>query len=82
MPYGTMKARTGDPHQWIEDRLLRDYDFYKEKTEPIKPIFKLPPSVAFKIYEGLKKQYGEAFRDLFPLASAFHNDIESALKED
>lgn len=21
MPYGTAKARTGDPHVWIEDRL-------------------------------------------------------------
>lgn len=22
MPYGTAKARTGDPHQWIDERLL------------------------------------------------------------
>ena len=26
MPYGTMKARTGDPHPWVEEHLLRDYE--------------------------------------------------------
>jgi hypothetical protein len=24
MPYGVAKARTGDPYQWIQDRLERD----------------------------------------------------------
>lgn len=25
MPYGTAKARTGDPHQWVADRLAQEY---------------------------------------------------------
>lgn len=25
MPYGTAKARTGDPYQWISDRLEDDF---------------------------------------------------------
>ena len=27
MPYGTQKARTGDPYQWIYDRLEEDYGY-------------------------------------------------------
>lgn len=25
MPYGTAKARTGDPYQWVEERLAEEY---------------------------------------------------------
>ncbi len=25
MPYGTAKARTGDPHEWIENRLFAEF---------------------------------------------------------
>ena len=30
MPYGTAKARTGDPQEWVEDRV---YEMYKEEFE-------------------------------------------------
>jgi len=26
MPYGTMKARTGDPYQWIFDRIMQEVE--------------------------------------------------------
>tara|TARA_Y100000310_G_scaffold344909_1_gene460395 strand:+ start:5224 stop:5823 length:600 start_codon:yes stop_codon:yes gene_type:complete len=29
MPYGTAKARTGDPHEWIVDRLSHEFGCYK-----------------------------------------------------
>lgn len=31
MPYGTMKARTGDPYNWISDRLIRMPKFELEQ---------------------------------------------------
>lgn len=27
MPYGTMKARDGDPYEWITDKLVKDFKF-------------------------------------------------------
>ena len=30
MPYGTMKARTGDPEVWIAERLPRDVEEYQK----------------------------------------------------
>ena len=34
MPYGTAKARTGDPYNWISDRLEQDFNSYT-KTKPL-----------------------------------------------
>lgn len=31
MPYGTAKARDGDPHQWIANQLLEDYGHLVEE---------------------------------------------------
>jgi len=28
MPYGTAKARTGDPYNWISERLMQDFESY------------------------------------------------------
>jgi hypothetical protein len=33
MPYGTAKCRTGDPYEWITDRIMRDYPELVEAGE-------------------------------------------------
>ena len=33
MPYGTQKARDGDPYEWIYERLVSDFGYLTEITE-------------------------------------------------
>lgn len=33
MPYGTQKARDGDPYEWIYERLIDDFGHLLEVTE-------------------------------------------------
>lgn len=35
MPYGVQKARTGDPYEWIYERLVDDFGYLIEVTEII-----------------------------------------------
>lgn len=33
MPYGTQKARDGDPYEWMYERLVEDFGYLTEVTE-------------------------------------------------
>ena len=33
MPYGTQKARDGDPYEWMHERLISDFGHLVEVTE-------------------------------------------------
>lgn len=35
MPYGVQKARDGDPYEWINERLIYDFDYLIQVTEII-----------------------------------------------
>jgi hypothetical protein len=34
MPYGTKKARDGDPHEWVSDRFAEDIGIDEESHQP------------------------------------------------
>lgn len=38
MPYGTMKARTGDPYEWVTQRLVQDLGLAESMPNPLDPI--------------------------------------------
>lgn len=38
IPYGTMKARTGDPYEWVTQRLVQDLGLSESVPNPLDPI--------------------------------------------